>query len=557
MRAVIYARYSTENQRDASIEDQVRICKERIAQQGWTLVATYSDSAMSGSHRLRPGYQRLLQDARAGQFELVVAEAMDRLSRDQEDIAGLYKHLSFAGIKLLTLAEGDVSELHVGLKGTMNALFLKDLAAKTHRGLRGRVEAGRSGGGLCYGYDVVKEFDAAGERIRGGRTINEHEAEIVRRIFTSYASGSSPRAIAVELNKDGVPGPAGAEWGPSTINGNAARGTGILNNELYVGRMVWNRLKYIKDPTTGKRVSRLNEPAHWIVQDAPELRILLQDLWNDVKARQKLAKKNTRPDANSEKPFWERRRPRFLLSGLAKCGECGSSYVKINASLFGCAAVRDRGTCTNRRNIRIDDLENIVLDGLRDRLMDPDLFKVFCEEYYKEVNRLRMDESASHDANKNELERLERRIRKIVALITEDDAPARALKDELKVLEARQDQLTEVLKNSEAPKPFVHPGMAGIYRQKVATLQSAINEPALRDEAFEIVRSLIDHVLLVPTGKGLSVEIKGELAGILDLCSDAQKKRPGTVSSAGLSEQLKMVAGTRYTRESLIVPIEL
>jgi site-specific DNA recombinase len=85
----------------------------------------------------------------------------------------LFKHLRFAGVQIVTLAEGEISELHVGLKGTMNALFLKDLAAKTHRGLRGRVEKGKAGGGLCYGYKVVKRTDSEGEPVRGERKINE------------------------------------------------------------------------------------------------------------------------------------------------------------------------------------------------------------------------------------------------------------------------------------------------------------------------------------------------------------------------------------------------
>ncbi|MBN9990660.1 recombinase family protein, partial [Listeria monocytogenes] len=101
---------------------------------------------------LRPGIQSLLQDAQLGKFDTILAEALDRISRDQADVATLYKHFQFAGVKLVTIAEGEISELHVGLKGTMNALFLKDLAKKTHRGLRGRVEKGKSGGGLCYGY---------------------------------------------------------------------------------------------------------------------------------------------------------------------------------------------------------------------------------------------------------------------------------------------------------------------------------------------------------------------------------------------------------------------
>ena len=147
-RAAIYARYSSDNQREASIEDQVRQCQARIEREGWKPAEIYTDHAISGASTLRPGYQKMLEDARAGRFDCLVAEALDRLSRDQADIAGLYKHLSFSDVTLFTLSEGEVNELHVGLKGTMNALFLKDLADKTRRGLEGRVRKGKSGGGI-------------------------------------------------------------------------------------------------------------------------------------------------------------------------------------------------------------------------------------------------------------------------------------------------------------------------------------------------------------------------------------------------------------------------
>ncbi|MDQ0304487.1 recombinase family protein [Ancylobacter polymorphus] len=133
-RVALYACYSSDHQREASIEDQLRLCREQARRDTWSVVATYKDAGISGSSMiLRPGIQMLLQDAQAGQFDVVMAEALDRISRDQADIATLFKHLKFAGVPIVTLAEGEISELHVGLKGTMNALFLKDLAAKTHR----------------------------------------------------------------------------------------------------------------------------------------------------------------------------------------------------------------------------------------------------------------------------------------------------------------------------------------------------------------------------------------------------------------------------------------
>jgi hypothetical protein len=121
MRAVVYCRYSSDAQRDTSIADQLRLCQEFASRQGWELVQVYRDAALSGATTLRPGYQALLEGARLAAFDVVVAEALDRLSRDQEDVAGLFKRLRFAGIRLVTVAEGEISELHVGLKGTMNA----------------------------------------------------------------------------------------------------------------------------------------------------------------------------------------------------------------------------------------------------------------------------------------------------------------------------------------------------------------------------------------------------------------------------------------------------
>ena len=229
-RVALYARYSSDNQRDASIEDQLRICREKAEREKWTVVSAYKDAGISGASMiLRPGIQTLLQDAQRQQFDVVLAEALDRISRDQADVATLFKHLRFAGVPIITLAEGEISELHVGLKGTMNALFLKDLAAKTHRGLRGRVEDGKSGGGLCYGYRVVKKLDERGELIRGDREIDEVQAIVARRIFKEFASGISPRTIARTLNAEGVAGPDGSLWNDSTIRGHVKRGTGIIN----------------------------------------------------------------------------------------------------------------------------------------------------------------------------------------------------------------------------------------------------------------------------------------------------------------------------------------
>jgi DNA invertase Pin-like site-specific DNA recombinase len=162
MRAVIYARYSSDNQREASIEDQVEICRRYIDRQGWTLIKTYEDRALSGASDQRPAYQQMLADAEAGRFEVVVTEALDRLGRRLSDVARLYDHLEFRGIMLHAVNIGQVSTMHVGLLGTMAQLYLSDLKEKTRRGQLGRALAGKITGGKAYGYRLVQ--GACGER---------------------------------------------------------------------------------------------------------------------------------------------------------------------------------------------------------------------------------------------------------------------------------------------------------------------------------------------------------------------------------------------------------
>ncbi|MGO3934205.1 recombinase family protein [Rhodopseudomonas pseudopalustris] len=543
MKVALYARYSTDNQRDASITDQFRVCRAYAEKQGWQIVEQYSDHAISGASLLRAGIQALIADALRGRFQVVMAEAMDRLSRDQEDIAGVFKRMAYAGVKIITLSEGEVTHLHVGLKGTMNALFLKDLADKTRRGLRGRVELGKSGGGNSYGYDVVKQFDANGEPIRGDRTINLAEAEVVRRIYRDYVIGKSAKRIAVELNRDGIRAPGGGDWGFSTINGNAKRGNGILNNEMYVGRIVWNRQRFIKDPETGKRQARPNPSAEWIIQEVPELRIIDDELWNAAKARQETIKTGHGEDGREvQNSFRDRRRPKYIFSGLIKCACCGGGYAMISADLTGCSTARNKGTCANRKSIPRARLEERVLNALRHHLMDPALFKEFCDEFTREMNRLRIECSASLDGLRSEVKRIEHELDTLLNLILKGGAADR-INAKMVQLEGRKSELERLLANAEEPPPLLHPEMATFYREKVAALHEALQDDseATRLKAGEILRSLVKEIVLTPQNDELKIDVRGDLAGILAI--SLKTKTPAT--RTGVS-QVEMVAGIGF-----------
>jgi site-specific DNA recombinase len=542
--AAIYARYSSDLQREASIEDQNRICREHAAREGWSVYKYYSDHGISGASLIRPGIQKLLQDALEGRFGIVITESLDRLSRDQEDIAHIFKRISFAGGRIVTLSEGEINELHIGLKGTMGALYLKDLADKTRRGLRGRVEAGKSGGGNSYGYDVVRGLGPDGQPLTGERRVNAGEAAVVRRIFEEYAAGISPRAIAKRLNAERVPGPSGGTWGPSTIHGNRQRGTGILNNELYIGRLVWNRLRYVKDPETGKRVSRLNPDSGWIVQDVAGLRIVDQELWARVKTRQGALEAGR---GSGDAPgYWDRRRPRYLFTGLMRCAVCGGGIVHFNKVYVGCANARNKGTCDNRATMRRDALETAVLDGLQNRLMEPARTRIFCEEYARAMNRLHAEHNAQRTADAGALSRTERDLGRLVQALL-DGVPASAVREKMAELEARRDALRCRLAASEDNGIRLHPNMAEYYRTQIADLRAALTEAGGRMQAAEIVRKLVDRIELSPVvrsgRKTLSVSLYGRLAGILAMATKA--KAPLDESDAPM-RVTKLVAGVGF-----------
>jgi site-specific DNA recombinase len=550
-RVALYARYSSDNQSVASIDDQFRICREHAVRENWKIVGTYHDAAISGaSVILRPGVQALLQDAQRGMFDIVLAEALDRVSRDQADVATLFKHLLFAGVQIVTLSEGEVSELHVGLKGTMNALFLKDLAAKTHRGIRGRVQKGKSGGGLCYGYDVVKHADAQGEPIRGERAINEWQAQIIRRVFRAFADGISPRAIARRLNDEGIPGPDGALWTDSTLRGHAARGTGFINNELYVGKLIWNRLRYVKDPTTGKRVSRINPREKWITAEVPELRIVDDALWQAAKARQdeltvKYANVVTAARTARTNRLNGMHRPRSLLSGLLVCGCCGSPYTLRGQDRYACSNHVMSGSCTNSRSITREALEVRMLAGLRDRLMAPEIAAKAMRAYAEETNRLNHERRSSGDADRRELDKITRSIKEIVALV-EDGGGSRVLLTRLRELEAREDELRARLAHAPVDIPDIHPNIASIYRRKVERLTEALRHPQEREEAAEAIRALIERIALTPGPMRGQIDatLHGDLNKILEWATRTGQKNKTDTPGSGVS--VSVVAGRGF-----------
>jgi site-specific DNA recombinase len=384
-RAAIYARFSSDLQQDRSIDDQVVLCRAYCIKNDLSVAAGYEDRARSGASIIgRDGVMRMLDAARDKAFDVVIVEALDRISRDQEDLAGIWKRLRFLDIDIIAVHDGKADQLQIGLRGLVGALFLQDLAHKVRRGMSGVVRDGRHAGGRAFGYRPIPGKP-------GELEIVPDEAEIVREIFKRYVGGETPRKIASDLNRRKVPAGRGLIWNASAINGSLKRHNGIILNDLYAGKIVWNKVRMVKDPDTGKRVSRANPVEEWQSVDASHLRIVEPDIYEAALA--------TKRERGGSRPHLVRK-PKRVLSGLLRCGVCGGG-MSGNQGRLQCTRRRETGTCNHSRAYNVEVIERTVFEGLKKHLTDPALIAEYVKAYNAERSRLAATLGANADASRN------------------------------------------------------------------------------------------------------------------------------------------------------------
>lgn len=419
---------------------------------------------------------------------------------------------------------------HLNRRPVCDRTFLKDLADKTRRGLRGRIEVGHSGGGNSYGYDVIRRLGADGEPVTGERSIKAGEASVIRRMFEEFADGRSPKAIAHRLNDEQIPGPRGELWRDTAIRGHRIRGTGLLNNELYVGHRIWNRLRYVKDPDTGRRVSRLNPHEEWIFSEVPELRIIDDSLWEKVKARQAEIDNYAAVTATKATRFWEKRRQTHLLTGLLRCGRCGGDFAAVGRDYIACSAARKLRTCAQRQSFRRGVLEQTVLDLLRNRLMQPDAVAAFIKAFAEEVNARSGVDHAARARSAAERAKIARKLDGFYDAIAEG-IRTQGLQGKLEELEARLARLDAELA-APAPSPLrLHPNLSELYRRKTAELAATLADPDVGPSAIDALRSLIERVTIDEGPEGTTLDIEGALAAMIGLAqNDKTRSKAGSTS---------------------------
>jgi site-specific DNA recombinase len=341
-RAIIYARYSTERQNEASVADQVRVCTEFADSKGWPVVATHSDEGISGAAvGNRPGVQRVLAELCRGDTLLLMD--LTRFARSQ-DIAPMITRLKHRGVRVIGVKDGFDSNarharMQAGLSGIMSEEYRAMIADRTHSALQMRAKNGDATGGKAY-----------------------EDPEIVREIFTRFGAGESMKTIASDLNRRGVPSP-GADWKPR------ARPRGrwqistlhmMMRNERYIGRLIWNKTQWVKDPDTGTRKKHDRPPSEWIVRECP--RLIDDSLWERVQARFRV--RRGRGGA-----------PRWLLSGVLECALCGGKMICYGGGQhrYICGTNHSGGdhACPNRSSFPRQVAEQMILAPVLNDLLSP------------------------------------------------------------------------------------------------------------------------------------------------------------------------------------------
>ncbi len=451
MQAAIYARYSSENQRPESIEDQISSCR-RLAKDRHYVVEqahVFTDAAASGAREDRPGLAALRVAAIDGGFRVLLVDDLSRLARSTLLLLSVLEEFRFHGVRVLSVADGldtDDQDATVGIqvRGVFNELQLLDLRKKTLRGQLGQKQRGFIVGEATYGYRSVAvgevRMDKKGRpRPEGYKmTVDPREAAVVLRIFEEFVGGSSESGVVKRLNADGVPGRRRTKkgWSPATVHR-------LLRNEKYVGRWIWNRTETRRDPKTGRRRQFPKPESEWFITEDQSLRIVPQPLWEGAQ-RRAASVRRVWPGGRGKRGFEGQRGgqvshyPPDLLSGAMCCAACGATIAKVSGKsggYYGCLGAR-KGACENHLMVRRTLVERVVLAAVRDRLADQENLDYVFGKLAQEVAAASTVTPETIRLKEAEFDAEQRRVGNFVEFVAEGRG-TRALADALTASEKR------------------------------------------------------------------------------------------------------------------------
>ncbi len=521
MKVAIYSRYSTDLQDKTSIDGQVANCEALAARESLRVVARYQDEGISGNDDNRPGYQQLLADLGAGKFVGIVCDETSRITRNQSELHRLVAELNFRDQFLITGdgidTRSESSELLLAVKAAVDAMEGRKIGYRTYRSLRERHKAGHCAGGRIYGYSTEQDGDYR------RRVVDAEQATVVKEIFERYANGESSKKIVRDFNERGIPSPGSywknvkrrsIGWSHTTLLGSHTKASGILRNRIYKGVDTWNKRAGKKRPGTGKRIQKLRPESEWIGVHDEALRIVSDELFDCVQARLKAARARTSPENRVGRP------PRYLLTGLLICDSCGSHYIVRNGKDYGCSSQgngRD-ALCDQRIMIKKGDVEQKLLSGIKEQLLDPEFSKAMAREIRKRGRR----PTPSNSTRKKDIAKLDRQINDLAETICEVGR-SDILTEKLRELEGQRERLASQISTPMSASKLVT-GAQEKWREIVGNLED-LRHYATPDEvesARAEIREIVGEVLMIE--KGTHVFAKTKLNENMGFNAGAQKR---------------------------------
>lgn len=522
-KVAIYARRSKEEHQAASLEVQQGEARRYISQRGWLLESRHvyiDDSTSRAEFKRRPGLVALINAAEAQEFDIVVVRDETRLGGDTFRTGLVIQELLDSGIRLFyyytdeEVALNDaVSKFLVAARNFASELEREKISQRTHEHLHTKARRRMNVGGRVFGYDNVT-LEGGGV----GYCINPSQAAIVRDIYHQYAEGQGQRAIARTLNERNIPSPRAGKRGTGSWSPSAIRA--ILRNERYRGVYTWNKVQ-----KTYRRGTKIREPRPrdaWVNEQAPELRIIDDELWHRVD--QRFA---TNVDFAVGKPAGAGRRPRYLLSGIARCGICGGPLA-VNTTRLGreripayiCAYHRDRGpaVCDNITRRPVDILNGLLIDWLRTHV----LADTVAQRALQHIRQAVLEQAANALEDPTQLEeqasqlQLEiSRLTSALAECTSTDAPATVIQA-ITDRERRLSALQLGIKAAKTPPTALAAQLdqlALTTSQRIKDLSKALTNEQTPGDARSALKALIDgHVLATPykTSEGSRYRLTGK-----------------------------------------------
>ena len=412
MKGVIYARYSSDNQREESIEGQLRECKAFAEKNDIQIVETYIDRALSARTDRRPDFQRMIKDSAGKKFEVVIIWKLDRFARDKYDSAHYKLILKNNGVKVVSATEaisaGAEGVLLESMLEGMAEYYSAELSEKVTRGLtENALKCKYNGGTLPIGYMIDSEQYFQ---------IDPLTAPAVLDAFKHYADGASMREITDEMNLKGVRTKRGGKISINSV-------TRMLHNRKYIGEYRYNDI-----------VHPNGIPA-----------IIPEDLFNRVQERMA---------ANKKAPAKHKAEDEYLLTTKLFCGKCqcymvgesGTGRNKVH-HYYKCASVKNHKGC-DKKTVKKEWIENLVIEQIKKLIFDDELIEKLADT----VMKLQSKENTALPLLKKRFADTQKSIDNMLDAIQQGILTA-STKERLESLEKQKSELSVQIVKEEMAKP--------------------------------------------------------------------------------------------------------